>query len=183
MESPFVSSEVEIDAGASFDFAQDDRTIRVGTLAGIARHDRPRGAMETVERVAVTQATGIQGDFRGAVRPGKVPRRQITLFEGEGWDAAMTELGRAGETLIPWWQRRVNLCLREIRLPRCSGYIVAVGASVRILVTGECDPCSRMEEIAPGLKAVLMPDWRGGFTGRVLSDGEIAVGDTIRIEQ
>jgi len=33
----------------------------------------------------------------------------------------------------------------------------------------------------PGLRAALTPDWRGGFLGRVTRDGEIAVGDEIRI--
>lgn len=59
--------------------------------------------------------------------------------------------------------------------------MIAIGVTLRIEVTAECDPCSRMEEIAPGLKAVLTPDWRGGFLGRVIADGEIAVGDEIRI--
>jgi MOSC domain-containing protein YiiM len=40
-----------------------------------------------------------------------------------------------------------------------------------------------MEEIAPGLKAVLLPDWRGGALARVLTGGHIAVGDEIRIER
>ena len=40
-----------------------------------------------------------------------------------------------------------------------------------------------METIAPGLKAALMPDWRGGVTASVVRGGEIAIGDEIRIEQ
>jgi len=40
-----------------------------------------------------------------------------------------------------------------------------------------------MEEIHPGLKAALLPDWRGGVLGRVLAEGTIKVGDTIRIEE
>jgi MOSC domain-containing protein YiiM len=164
-------------------FSAEERLGPVGRLAGIARHDRPRGPMETVERVAVTFSGGIQGDFRGAVRPGKVPRRQVSLFEAECWATAMAELGRSGDDLVPWWERRVNLLLDDIRLPRRSGYVVAIGAAVRIVINGECDPCSRMEEVAPGLKAVLTPDWRGGFVGRVVAEGEIAVGDEIRIEE
>ena len=45
----------------------------------------------------------------------------------------------------------------------------------------ECDPCSRMEELQPGLRAALTPDWRGGVLGRVIADGEIAVGDSVTI--
>lgn len=134
--------------------------------------------METVDHVRVTCAEGVHGDFRGAIRPGKSNRRQVSLIEAESWDAALTELG----TNIPWQERRANLLVEGLRLPREKGRIIVIGATLRIEVTAECDPCSRMEEIAPGLKAALLPDWRGGVLGRVISDGEIAVGDEIRIE-
>ena len=38
-----------------------------------------------------------------------------------------------------------------------------------------------MDALHEGLRAALTPDWRGGFLGRVIEDGEIAVGDEIRI--
>ena len=159
----------------------DGGEAQLGRLAGIARHDRPRGPMETLDHVAVNQREGVHGDFRGAVRPGKFPRRQVSLIEAECWAAAMAELGRDGEGFVPWYQRRANLLVEGLRLPRVRGTILAIGATLRIEITGECEPCSRMEEIAAGLKAVLLPDWRGGFLGRVIADGEIAVGDEIRI--
>lgn len=137
--------------------------------------------MEVLDHVTVSVAGGVQGDFRGAVRPGRKPRRQISLIEAESWEAALADLGRDGENDLPWWKRRANLLTQGIRLPREAGAIIAIGASLRIEVTTECDPCRRMEEIAPGLKAVLMPDWRGGVLGRVIADGDIAVGDEIRI--
>lgn len=139
--------------------------------------------METLDHVAVTSREGVHGDFRGAVRPGKPPRRQISLIEAESWAAAMAELGREGENLIPWFERRANLLTQGLRLPREPGRVIAIGASLRIETTRECDPCSRLEEIAPGLKAVLTPDWRGGVLGQVITDGEIAVGDEVRIEE
>ncbi|MFC0590857.1 MOSC domain-containing protein [Novosphingobium aquiterrae] len=155
--------------------------MATGRLAGIARHDRPRGPIETLDHVAVTAAAGVQGDFRGAVRPGKLPRRQVSLIEAESWNAALAELDRAGDADLPWWKRRANLLTQGIRLPRTPGAVIAIGADLRIEVTTECDPCSRMETVAPGLKAVLTPDWRGGVLGRVIADGEIALGDEIRI--
>ncbi|MFT4027801.1 MAG: MOSC domain-containing protein [Novosphingobium sp.] len=139
--------------------------------------------METLQRVVVNRTEGVHGDFRGAVRPGKVPKRQVSLIEAENWALAMAELGRSGDALIPWFARRANLLTEGLRLPRRPGTVIAVGDSLRIEMTCECDPCSRMEEIAPGLKAVLIPDWRGGILGKVITDGEIAVGDEIRIEE
>ena len=154
-----------------------------GRLMGIARHDRPRGPMETVERVDVTREQGVSGDVRGAVRPGKEPRRQISLIEAECWEAAMADLGLTGDRVLPWYSRRANLLVEGVRLPRDPGSVVAIGATLRIEVTMECDPCSRMDEIKPGLMAALAPDWRGGVLGRVMSDGRIAVGDEVRVDQ
>jgi len=104
-------------------------------------------------------------------------RRQVSLLEAESWEAALAELG----VMVPWHERRANLLLGGLRLAREPGQVLAIGANVRIEICRECDPCSRMEEIAPGLKAVLLPDWRGGALGRVIADGDIAVGDEVRI--
>lgn len=157
--------------------------MAAGRLGGIARHDRPRGPIETVSRIAVTCAEGLRGDYRGAVRPGKSGRRQVSLIEAESWAAAMADLRLSGDDAIPWHARRANLLIEGLRLPREAGAVIAIGATLRIQVSRECDPCSRMEEIAPGLKAALLPDWRGGVLGKVLTDGEIAVGDEVRIEE
>ncbi|MBB4859097.1 MOSC domain-containing protein YiiM [Novosphingobium chloroacetimidivorans] len=107
----------------------------------------------------------------------------MSLIEAESWAAAMAELQLHGDDPPPWHSRRANLLIEGLRLPREEGFVLAIGASLRILVTQECDPCSRMEELLPGLKAALLPDWRGGVLGKVLTDGEIAVGDEIRIER
>ena len=56
-----------------------------------------------------------------------------------------------------------------------------IGATLVVEITGGCDPCGRMEALHPGLRAALTPDWRGGFLARVIEDGEIALGDEIRI--
>ncbi|WP_051010082.1 MOSC domain-containing protein [Novosphingobium sp. PP1Y] len=144
--------------------------------------------MEELSSVAVTAAAGVQGDFRGAVRQGpdgarKQPRRQVSLIEAESWRAALRDLDIPDDAFLPWHARRANLCVSGLRLPRAAGAVIAIGPTCRIEITMECDPCSRMDEIKPGLMAALAPDWRGGVLGRVLDDGEIAVGDEVRIEQ
>jgi MOSC domain-containing protein YiiM len=131
----------------------------------------------------VTTEAGVEGDYRGRIRPGGKGRRQVTLIEAESWAAAVTELGLHGDAALPWQARRVNLLTRDIRFPREGGYVIAIGESLRIAITIECDPCSRMDEVRPGLFAALVPDWRGGLCGKVITDGAIAVGDQIRIER
>ncbi len=147
-------------------------------LAGIARHTQPRGPIEVIERVGVSVDEGVAGNGRGKVAPGKPGRRQISLIEQESWDAALAELGLE----LPWHVRRANLLVRGLRLPREEGAIIAIGESLRLMITCECDPCSRMDEIAPGLREALLPDWRGGVLARVIAGGDIALGDAIRIE-
>ena len=151
-----------------------------GQLGGIARHKLPRGPIENLESALVTPDTGLDGDFRGLVPAGKRGNRQITLIEAESWAAAIDELGAASE--LTWSDRRANLLVFGIRLPRQSGKIIMIGNSLRIEVRSECDPCSRMDALCPGLRAALKPDWRGGVCGRVLSEGTIAIGDEVRIE-
>lgn len=153
----------------------------MGRLAGIARHDRPRGPMEELTRARVTIDQGVEGDARGTSLRKK--GRQVSLIEAESWAAAMAELGLEGETALPWYLRRANLLVESFSLPREAGTVIAIGSELRIAITIECDPCQRMDEIQPGLMNALRPDWRGGVLGTVLNDGDIAVGDAIRIEQ
>ncbi len=151
-----------------------------GRLEGIARHKVSRAAMEVLERALVTPARGVEGDCRGQIAEGKKGNRQITVIEAESWAAAMDELG--GADGLVWSDRRANLLVSGLRLPREAGAVIGIGESLRIEVRCECDPCSRMDALRPGLRAALTPDWRGGICGRVISEGEIALGDEVRIE-
>lgn len=150
-----------------------------GTIRGIARHAFPKAPMEVLDHVHVSREGGLQGDFRGAVRPGGKDRRQVSLIEACDWLAAIAELG----TVVEWQERRANLLVEGLDLPQRKGAVLRIGDTVRLQVTGECDPCSRMDAIVPGLKAVLTPDWRGGALARVLEGGDIRVGDPISIEE
>ena len=134
--------------------------------------------METIDRVAVTAAEGVHGDYRGALAATKPSRkRQVSLIEADCVAAAMAEAGAA----LDWSDCRRNLLVQGLRLPRAEGTRVQVGATLVIEITCECDPCERMDALHGGLRAAMTPDWRGGFCGRVIEDGEIAVGDEIRI--
>lgn len=153
------------------------RVIAEGVLAGIARRARTKAPMEVTASVLVTPERGIEGDHRGVIRPGAKGKRQVSLMERADWDAAMVELGRD----VPWWERRANLLVEGLDLPQTPGHLLRIG-DVLLVVTGECDPCVRMEAVAPGLEAALTPDWRGGALARVLTGGMIAVGDRITVE-
>ncbi|OYX51463.1 MAG: MOSC domain-containing protein [Sphingomonas sp. 32-66-10] len=149
-----------------------------GRIAGIARHAIPKGPMETVDHATVTLEGGIAGDYRGAMK-GKPYKRQVSLIEACDWDAAMAEVGHS----IPWEQRRANLLVEGLDLPQIVGARLRIGADVVLEVRDETNPCERMEALAEGLRAALTPDWRGGVLTMVIQPGEIAVGDSIRIEE
>jgi MOSC domain-containing protein YiiM len=158
--------------------------MAAGRLGGIARHDRPRGPVETLDRVSVTATDGVHGCFRSAAasaRPAR--RRQVSLLEAESWAAALEDLGIAEVNRPAWHARRANLLVEGLRLPREAGRVVAIGTTLRIETVLETEPCERMDDLLPGLRTALARDWRGGVCGRVLTDGEIAIGDEVRIEE
>jgi MOSC domain-containing protein YiiM len=143
----------------------------MGRLIGIARREQKRAEMEILDDAEVSEQTGVAEDFRG--KPGN---RQVTVVSVEAWAAICEDLGQQ----IPWTTRRANLLVEDVQLPRRTGDVIEVG-SVRLLVTMEVDPCSRMEEQYNGLKAALTPDWRGGVACTVLQGGSVRLGDSVSI--
>lgn len=148
-----------------------------GTLQGIARRAYPGAPMEIIDRAYLSVALGVTGDCRGIVKNGK-NKRQVSLIEAADWAAATAEVG----VDVPWQERRANLLVGALDLPQRAGAVLRIGDTARLEITVECDPCIRMEQVAPGLMAALTPDWRGGVLARVIDEGEIRIGDPIIIE-
>ena len=141
-------------------------------LIGIARKAKSRAPMETLEQITCSTALGVDGDYRGKLR-----KRQVTILSNEDWQTACAVIDR---TDLPWTTRRANLLVSGIPLPRDIGAKISIG-SVVFEITGETDPCRRMEDAAKGLEEALRPDWRGGVTCRVIKDGTIQCGDAVQI--
>jgi MOSC domain-containing protein YiiM len=149
-----------------------------GRLAGIARHGRKFGPVETLSSIAVSLITGVPGDHASEVATHKPSRRrQVSLIELESWEAALAELG----SQLGWEHSRRNFLLAGLKLPRSAGTRLQIGPSLVIEITDECTPCHRMDVLLPGLQEAMRPDWRGGFVARIQEDGEVALGDEIRI--
>lgn len=143
----------------------------MGRLVGIARREKKRAEMQVLDDAEISDETGVANDFRG--RPG---RRQVTIISAEAWAAVCTELRQE----IPWTMRRANLLVEGIELPQRTGDVIEIGG-VRLLITMEVDPCSRMDEQVPGLRAALTPEWRGGVACAVLKAGPVRLGDRVAV--
>jgi MOSC domain-containing protein YiiM len=128
--------------------------------------------MQLHQQIAVSLGTGLDGDFRGAIRG-----RNVTALSREGWDAASAELGEA----LPWHTRRANLLIEGIELRDSAAALLRIGTVV-LRITGECQPCQRMDEASEGLRRCLTPGWRAGVECSVVTPGTIRVGDTVELE-
>ncbi len=141
----------------------------MGHLLGIAVRRASRAPMETRARVHIGQHSGLQGDYRGKYGP-----RQITVLSQEAWQATCQDL----QTELLWTTRRANLLISGIELEQTTRHVLRIGP-VRLTITGETDPCQRMDMQHMGLRQALVPAWRGGVTCFVLSEGEIRLGDEV----
>ncbi len=142
-----------------------------GKLLGIALRSHSRAPMDEVDIAAITKEHGVTNDSRG--KPG---RRQVTVLAVEDWDAACEVLGRE----LPWICRRANLLVKGIALKESTGSTIVLG-DVMLMVTGETEPCSRMDETEQGLRMALAPAWRGGVCCRVIRSGTISNGMPVTI--
>jgi len=148
-----------------------DAPVRPGRLAWIGLRSARRGPVREVESAALSPEDGLAGDRYGGRAGGA---RQVTLIAREDLAAVAGFLGR--DAVSPALLRR-NLVTEGVNLLALKDRRVAVGEAV-LEITGECHPCSRMEEaLGPGGYNALRG--RGGLTARVLRGGLIRPGDAI----
>jgi MOSC domain-containing protein YiiM len=145
-----------------------------GTLIGIAARTVRRAPMAILETATVAVDVGLTGDAVGK----RHPKRLVTILSNEDWNAALAALNARdliGGIHLDWTERRANLLVAGMRLPRAKGAIIRIGP-VDLLVTGQTHPCARMDAVHPGLLKALASEWRGGVTCSVVTGGEIALG-------
>lgn len=134
--------------------------------------------MVALDRVRAIAGVGLEGDRYASVTGHwsgtDVTDRDITLIEAEVVeDLAATD----GIVLSPGESRR-NVMTRGIRLNELVGRRFRVGGVV-CEGTRLCEPCQYLTDSIA--KPILRPlVHRAGLRARILSDGEIALGDAIR---
>jgi MOSC domain-containing protein YiiM len=112
---------------------------------------------------------GLQGD-RHKTRNGK---RQVTLIQFEHVRATSSILKKD----VNPQQLRRNIVVEGINLLSLKGHRFKIG-EVICEYSGECHPCSRMEEaLGPGGYNAMRG--HGGITAKIISGGVVHVGDPV----
>jgi len=140
-------------------------------LIGIAKAREKLAPLEEMTSAPVTVERGIEGDVRGTKTD-----RQITILFREGWEAACAEANAS----LPWVARRANLYVEGLLVPR-EGARIAIG-DVVLQVTKETKPCALMDKAHMGLRAALMPEWRGGVCCNVITGGTLRLGNAVSVK-
>ncbi len=147
--------------------------VRPGRVAWIGVRSGRRQPLLAREAVFAAKEAGLEGDHYQTRRAGK---RQLTLIQAEHLTAIASYLGIG--PVSPGLLRR-NVVTEQINLLALKNKRFRIGSAV-LEYTGECQPCSRMEELL-GVGGYNAVRGHGGITARILCGGEIRLGDEITL--
>jgi MOSC domain-containing protein YiiM len=144
--------------------------MRPGTVEWIGIRPQRRGPVTMVETAELDTSAGVIGDHYNNPRRGT---RHVTLIQREDLAAIASYLA---QEVTPEQLRR-NIVVSGINLLALKDKRFRLGTAL-LEMTGECHPCSRMEETfgVGGYNAVRS---HGGITARVLESGTVRVGDAL----
>jgi len=149
-----------------------DAPMRPGSLVWIGLRPARAAPILTPQAARLIAKRGIEGDRYETSRDGA---RQVTLIAEESLRAIASFLGR--EEVLPELLRR-NLVTRGINLAALKSRRFHIGPAL-LEYTGECAPCSRMEAaLGPGGYNAVRGN--GGITARILTGGDVRIGDAVR---
>ena len=158
---------------------------RAGRVEAIyLRPGRDQVAISVPSAVALVDR-GLQGD-RSAAKPASRPgggKRQVTLIQSEH----VPLIGLWSQREVDAIDLRRNLVVSGVNLLAQHGLFadqplqVRIGPDVLIVITGPCDPCSKMETLL-GRGGYNAMRGHGGTTARVIQGGTLSVGDAVVVE-
>jgi MOSC domain-containing protein YiiM len=148
-----------------------DAPMRPGVVHWIGIRPDRRAPMLALPAVRLDPALGLEGDH---YRSATARKRQVTLIGALDLLAIADALGL---DLVTAAQLRRNMVVGGINLHALRGRPFRVGTAL-LEATGDSHPCSRMEEIL-GVGGYNAVRGHGGITARILSAGEVQVGDPV----
>lgn len=165
-----------------------------GEILAINISSKMGASMDAQESVVLVEDKGILGDRyeNGTGAYSKAPRknvppefnqdrdiiRDVSLIAAEAIDAANQEFG----TNFDFADTRRNILVQGIEdLRDLIGVVFTIGGAAMLGIEA-CDPCDRPSKLSrkPGFNQAFQK--RGGLRARVISGGEVKVGDHIVIE-
>jgi len=146
--------------------------MRPGVAVWIGLRPARRQTLLAVLHADLDPVEGLIGDhYQGRTNSA----RQVTLIQAEHIAAIAACLG-VGQ-IDPARLRR-NVVVSGINLRALKGRRFSLGSAL-LEATGECHPCSRMEEVL-GVGGYNAVRGHGGVTARIVRAGSVALGDAMR---
>ena len=128
-----------------------------------------RDPMKEVNEANFITGQGMEGD-RHLRSDGRRSRRQVLIMDSETLPHF---------DLLPG-QIRENVTVEGLDFSSISaGDKVSLGGDVILEITGDCEPCARMDELRPGLKDEI--DGKRGLLAFVEKGGAVSVGAEVGI--
>ena len=143
-----------------------DTPTTTGTIVSLQLCPDYRKPMQTVDEAEAIVNLGLKYDKHALPDSS----RQVLLIEKETLDDLQILPGQVKENITT-----IGISLMKLK----HRDRLKVGKDVILEITKACSPCSRMEEIRPGLLRALAG--RRGMLTRVMQGGKIRRGDTIQL--
>jgi MOSC domain-containing protein YiiM len=147
-----------------------DQYAQPGVVRWIGVCPDRRKPLLALSEVLAVETRGLKGDRYAKVNG----VRQVTLIQAEHLRAVSLILGR--EEIHPGLLRR-NIVVSGINLISLKGRSFRIGEAI-FEYSGECHPCSRMEENL-GTGGYNAMRGHGGITAKIIEGGLIRIGDPV----
>lgn len=149
-----------------------DNLPQVGRVSAISIRPKRRQMPEEVDEVLASEH-GLEGDHFASEYSDK---RQVTLIQKEHLDVVASILEK--KSIDPRLTRR-NIVVSKINLLSLRNKKFQIGDAI-MEFTGECHPCSRMEENlgSGGYNAMR---GHGGITARIIKPGFIRINSSVKL--
>ena len=168
----------------AFPFFGDDKSTvarllatlpQTGKIEWIGQRPVRREPLVSVPEAELKTDSHLLGDH---ARPKTGGKRQLTLIQHEHLAAVAGYLGL--DAPVEPGRLRRNLVVSGLNLLALKNRQIQIGEEVILDITGECHPCSRMEEeLGPGGYNAMRG--HGGLTAHIAQGGRIRVGDVVRV--